>query len=71
MGLAVEQIQEQYAADGLEEFLAELEEVGLEVVESNDEYSVYREANGMLVAYFCAMPEQGPAGGWINYTYIG
>ena len=71
MGLAVEQIQEQYDADGLGEFIATLEEVGLEAVEDGDEYSVHRDSNGMLVAYFCAVPEQGPAGGWINYTYLG
>jgi hypothetical protein len=70
MNLAVEAINKTFDADQLGEFLETVEEFGLAPEEHNDEYTVHLELTGFLVAYFCAVPTQGPAGGWINYTHI-
>ena len=70
MNLAVESMNKQFEADELGEFLETIEELDLKVNEDDDEYTVHLESTGQLVAYFCAVPRCGPAGGWVSYNYI-
>ena len=55
-----------YAADEFSGFLLQLDEYNVDPELDDDEYYLYDQATGELVAFFSEAPTSGPAGGWIR-----